>query len=128
MLVFACSTEHARLLALSTAAAGFDAAYIAFDTRRSTRRHFVRDFRSGRIRVMFNYGVLTTGFDAPKVNVVVIARPTSSIVLYSQMLGRGMRGTKVGGGAGVPILDLTDTFANFGTVEEVYGFFGGYWQ
>lgn len=128
VLVFACSTEHARLLALNTAAAGIESAYIAFDTRRSTRRQFIREFRRGNIRVMFNFGVLTTGFDAPNVSVVIIARPTSSIVLYSQMLGRGMRGAKVGGGLDVQIVDITDNFDNFGTVEDVYGFFGEYWK
>ena len=39
--------------------------------------------------VLVNFGVLTTGFDAPRASAVVIARPTASLVLYSQMVGRG---------------------------------------
>ena len=46
-------------------------------------------------QIMCNYGVLATGFDAPKEDVVCIGRPTSSSVLYSQMIGRGLRGSAV---------------------------------
>ena len=42
--------------------------------------------------VLFNYGVLTAGFDEPRTRCVIIGRPTTSLVLYSQMVGRAMRG------------------------------------
>ena len=105
-----------------------EAAYIASTTKQSTRRQFVEDFKSARIRVVYNFGVLTTGFDAPNIDVIVIARPTSSIVLYSQMLGRGMRGAKVGGGRSVQIVDITDNFSNFGNQSDIYNFFSDYWK
>ncbi|MCD8500516.1 MAG: hypothetical protein LRY71_01065 [Bacillaceae bacterium] len=41
-------------------------------------------FKKGEIEFLFNYGVLTTGFDAPKTDHILICRPTSSIILYEQ--------------------------------------------
>ena len=40
------------------------------------------------LNIIINYGVLTTGFDAPKANIAIIGRPTQSVTLYSQMVGR----------------------------------------
>ena len=48
-------------------------------------------------KIIFNFNVLATGFDAPKISAVLILRPISSIVLLSQIIGRGLRGTKAGG-------------------------------
>jgi superfamily II DNA or RNA helicase len=56
--------------------------------------------------------VLTTGFDAPKVSHVVMARPTVSQVLYEQMVGRGLRGRVFGGTDTCVILDCQDDFGN----------------
>jgi superfamily II DNA or RNA helicase len=56
-----------------------------------------------------NFGVLTTGFDAPKTSAVIIARPTTSIVLYSQMIGRALRGVRVGGTAKAIVSTVVDT-------------------
>ena len=49
---------------------------------------------------MCNYNVLATGFDSPQVDVVIIARPTTSVVAYQQMVGRGLRGEEFGGKKG----------------------------
>ena len=59
--------------------------------------------------VLCNYGILTTGFDAPKTSCAVITRPTSSLVLYSQMVGRAIRGEKVGGNKEAEIVTVVDT-------------------
>ena len=58
-----------------------------------------REFKeeNSRLNILINYGVLTTGFDAPKANLAIIARPTQSVSLYSQMVGRVMRGKEAGG-------------------------------
>jgi superfamily II DNA or RNA helicase len=52
---------------------------------------------------------LTTGFDAPKTSAVVIARPTTSIVLLSQMAGRAIRGVRVGGNRTAKMVTVVDT-------------------
>jgi DNA repair protein RadD len=67
----------------------------------------VTEFKKGSIRVLCNCEVLTTGFDAPKVTHVVMARPTVSQVLYEQIVGRG---PKFGGTERCTILDCRDDF------------------
>jgi len=57
----------------------------------------------------------------------VVARPTSSVVLYSQIIGRGLRGPKMGGAETCNLIDIKDNFLNFGGVEDVYSFFEDYW-
>ena len=75
------------------------AEHIEASTPFSTRRSIISAFRDGEIDVLFNYGILTTGFDAPKIDAVVVFRraldETSS--LFAQMIGRGLRGPKFGG-------------------------------
>ena len=61
-----------------------------------------------KINVIFNYGVLSTGFDAPNTNTVMIVRPTASPIMYSQMLGRGLRGPEVNGNEECWLIDLKD--------------------
>ena len=63
------------------------------------RRMAIKKFKSKEndINIIINYGVLTTGFDSTNIQCVFIARPTQSIVLYSQMIGRGLRGPKMCG-------------------------------
>ncbi|MBI2567467.1 MAG: hypothetical protein HYV63_10585 [Candidatus Schekmanbacteria bacterium] len=75
----------------------------------------MREFREGNTHVLVNYGVLTTGFDAPCTNVVVIARPTFSPGLYQQMIGRGLRGPRNGASAECPVSSFTrNPAAGFG--------------
>ena len=50
-----------------------------------------------KFRFFCNCDLFTTGFDDPKIEVIMIGRPTKSIVLHQQMIGRGMRGPKMGG-------------------------------
>lgn len=57
----------------------------------------INEFKNERIDFIFNYGVLTTGFDAPKTQNIVICRPINSNILYEQIIGRGVRGIKFGG-------------------------------
>ena len=79
-------------------------------------------------QIMCNYGVLATGFDAPKVDVVCIGRPTSSSVLYSQMIGRGLRGSAVGGTSECIILEVRDNFLNLPGQDQLYTNFKEYWS
>lgn len=113
VLFFGCSVEHASAIAILLRRARRTAAVVTGSTRRATRRHLLDEFRAGRIHVLCNYGVLTTGFDAPKIRAVVIARPTTSVVLYEQMIGRGMRGPLNGGTEICTVIDLADNISRF---------------
>lgn len=66
-------------------------AIVSGDTPKSTREMILRKFKSGEIPVVANVGVLTTGFDYPELDTVVMARPTMSLALYYQIVGRCIR-------------------------------------
>ena len=66
-------------------------------------------------------GVLTTGFDAPDISAAMIARPTRSLVLYSQMVGRATRGLKAGGNAEAEIVTVIDPdLPGFGSIADAF--------
>ena len=93
-LVFCAGVDAARKTAASLQARGISAAVVAGDTSARDRDRFIQDFRAGRLTALVSVGVLTTGFDAPITDCLIVARPTLSPVLYVQMMGRGMRPTE----------------------------------
>ena len=127
-IVFACSVEHSKILAAMITLKGVPAAAVTSDISSTARSDAIDGFRDGRYAVLSNYGILSTGFDAPGIGAVVIARPTKSIVLYSQMIGRGLRGPRVGGSDECVLVDVVDNIEGFGTEDEIYDYFAGYWS
>lgn len=111
VLVFAPSVSSATLLANVSRGLGLHADVITGTTDERDRSSIIRGFTrlGGPRRILFNYGVLTTGFDAPAASAAVIARPTKSLVLYSQMLGRVIRGPKAGGTPTCEVVTVVDT-------------------
>ena len=96
---------------------------ITANTPGENRRAIIESFKSndGEHMVIFNYGVLTAGFDAPRTRCVIIARPTISLVLYSQMAGRAMRGPRSGGNPRAEIYTVADmNLPGFGSVTEAF--------
>lgn len=114
ILVFAASVTHAQTLAALLSLDGVPARAISAETAPAARRHYVEEFRAGRIRVLTNYGVLTEGFDAPAVRAVYVGRPTFSPNRYQQMVGRGLRGPLNGGKDECLIVDVADNVLQFG--------------
>ncbi|MGW1540480.1 DEAD/DEAH box helicase [Streptomyces sp. NPDC002309] len=114
-LLFATSVDHAKYLAALLNDRGVLSAAVDSTTSTQDRRARIENFRSGRIRVLTNYGVLTQGFDAPATRVVVVARPVYSTNVYQQMIGRGLRGPLNGGKDSCLILNVSDNIANFDT-------------
>jgi len=90
-LVFGVSVAHAYGLRDSLRQLGVSAETIVGTTPAQERDDIIADFRAGRIQALTNANVLTTGFDAPNVDVIAACRPTMSASLYVQMLGRGSR-------------------------------------
>jgi superfamily II DNA or RNA helicase len=115
-LLFATSVDHAKYLAAMLNDRGVDSAAVDSTTSAQDRRTRIENFRSGRIRVLTNYGVLTQGFDAPATRAVVVARPVYSTNVYQQMIGRGLRGPRNGGKKNCLILNISDNITNFDTV------------
>jgi DNA repair protein RadD len=127
-IVFSCSVEHSKVLCAFLAAEGIQSAFIDHTKSYRARKNIIEDFRKGKFDVILNYGVLSTGFDAPRIKAVIITRPTSSLVLYSQMIGRGLRGPSVGGNKKCKVIDINDNFENYGDIEKVYSSFSGFWN
>jgi superfamily II DNA or RNA helicase len=122
VILFAASLEHARLLAVSLSMRGVPAQSISSDTPLGARRYYIDEFRAGHLRVLTNYGVLTTGFDAPAVRAICIARPVWSPGLYQQMIGRGLRGPKNGGKERCLIINVEDNISSYGERLAFYHF------
>jgi DNA repair protein RadD len=128
ILVFACSVSQAHMLAEILAVRGIRAAAVSSNTPPARRRQILADYKQhGTIDVLINYGVLTTGFDAPKTNVVVVARPTQSVVLYSQMIGRAMRGPRAGGNDECTVVTVKDAIPGFRSVYEGFSHWEDVW-
>lgn len=87
VLVFCASITQANNLAKLVP----NCAVVTGETPAKERDLIVKKFRDGSLRVAINVGVLLVGFDKPDLGAIVIARPTRSLRLHSQLLGRGMR-------------------------------------
>lgn len=114
VLVFSASVASAHTIAALLTLEGASAAAVDGTMRPQERRRVIEDFRSGQIQVLVNCDLLTQGFDAPKVRALYIARPTFSPNRYHQMIGRGLRGPKNGGKERCLIVNVADTFEEFG--------------
>ena len=122
-IVFCPSVQSALECDGLLQARGVITGVVTANTPDEERRAIIGAFRndSKEHMVMFNYGVLTAGFDAPRTRCVIIARPTTSLVLYSQMAGRAMRGPRVGGNSRAEILTVADTnLPGFGSVADAF--------
>jgi DNA repair protein RadD len=129
ILLYACSVEHANVLANLLVVKGYKAAAVSSRTPPDRRRKLIAEYRdTDAIQILTNYGVLTTGFDAPRTNVAVITRPTRSVVLYSQMVGRASRGPKAGGNLTCRIITVIDQIPGYRSIAEGFGYWEGIWD
>lgn len=123
VLVFAASVALSEDIAAALLATGVLAESVHGGTDPEMRAAAIERYRSdgSTPRILVNYGVLTTGFDAPKTSAAVIARPTRSLVLYSQMLGRAIRGKEQGGNEKATVVTVVDPeVPAFGSIAEAF--------
>lgn len=113
ILVFANSVQHARELSAQLNLRGIPSGVIDQDTPRQARRYFLEKFQRQELRVLCNHSVLTTGFDAPRTDLIVITRLVFSPVRYTQIIGRGLRGPLAGGTARCRVLSIEDNLGRF---------------
>lgn len=90
-LVFCSGVKHAEFFTKLLRQYKFSAEFISGDTPSLFRDMYISQFQQGKIQFLVNVDVLTTGFDAPNVDCLLILRPTKSAGLYVQIIGRGMR-------------------------------------
>jgi DNA repair protein RadD len=90
-LIFASGVDHAIHIADILSSMGIATKAVHSKMSGEERDTIIRDFKSGKLRCVVNNSVLTTGFDHPEIDLIVMLRPTKSVVLWIQMLGRGTR-------------------------------------
>lgn len=130
IIVFAASVGLAHVIAAVLRASGVPADAIDGTTPPEVRDTAIRLYKNAAPipRVLVNYGVLTTGFDAPQTSAVVIARPTRSLVLYSQMVGRGIRGPRAGGNEKAVVVTVVDpSVPAFGSIAAAFTHWEDMW-
>lgn len=128
-IVFACSVDHAKMLSAMLTLEEIPNSLVLGEMDPMDRKHAIEIFkdRDSGIDIIINYEVLTTGFDSKNIQCVFITRPTKSIVLYSQMLGRGLRGPLMGGNEFCLLIDIDDNLDAFDN-ETAFTHFNDYWR
>lgn len=116
VLVFTRFTEEADNLVEKLMVKGIRAAIVTGETPKREREEILEQFKEGEIKVVANVGVLTTGFDYPELDTVIMGRPTKSLSMWYQCVGRAIRPYK--GKVGW-VIDLGGTYRRFGAVSDL---------
>lgn len=116
-LVFGCTLAHCHKLADAINARGVRAIVVTKDTDKRERAKVLEDCKAGRLPCIVSCDVLTTGFDAPIVDIVALVRPTQSPGLYVQMAGRGTRLHE--GKRNCLLLDYGGNIARHGPITDI---------
>ena len=95
---------------------GVKADIVTGTTPKREREDILAKFKIGLLKVVVNVGTLTTGFDYPELDTIILGRPTKSLALYYQMVGRAIRPYK---GKDAWIVDLGGSYKFFGRVDEL---------
>ena len=89
VMIFAATVDHAK--EIITYLPANESALVIGATSSQERDRLITQFKQKQIKYLVNVSVLTTGFDAPHVDLIAILRPTQSVSLYQQIIGRGLR-------------------------------------
>lgn len=90
-IVYTINKLHNKHICEAFCAQGINAVAIDSDTDKDKREKLIEDFRRGRITILCNVDIFSEGFDCPDIEFVQLARPTKSLALYMQQVGRGLR-------------------------------------
>lgn len=116
-LAFCTGVDHAGHVAQAIRERGFSCATVFGDTPKAERDRTIAAFKRREIRALASMGVLTTGFNAPAVDLIAMLRPTKSTGLYVQMAGRGTR--VAAGKSDCLVLDFAGNVARHGPIDAV---------
>jgi DNA repair protein RadD len=118
-LVFCSSLRQANTCQKMLGEMGIAAEIVDGKTPAKERTRLVGAFKSGEFKHMINVGVFTTGFDVPQLDCIVVARPTMSLALYYQMVGRGVRIDPERPDKKLRVYDLAGVVQKLGRVETI---------
>lgn len=111
-IIYAINRIHAARIAALYSANGVKAVAIDCETPKAERQELIARFKRGEIMVLVNVDIFTEGFDCPDVSFIQLARPTKSLALYLQQVGRGLRISE--GKENTIILDNVGLYNYFG--------------
>lgn len=116
-LVFCVNIEHTRKTAEEFRAQGFNnVRFITSKDSKETREDVLNWFKNTKKAILVNCGILTTGFDEPTIETIILNRKTLSLALYLQMIGRG--GRKLPNKNSFKVIDLGENYKSFGLWDE----------
>lgn len=115
-LIFASGIEHAEHIAEQLGAFGIDCAPVHSKRPSDYNDAAIRAFKANELRAIVNYGKLTTGFDHPSIDLIGMLRPTLSVPLWVQMLGRGTRPAE--GKENCLVLDFARNTPRLGPIND----------
>lgn len=119
ILVFVDALKTADKMNEALRSKGIKSAFLHAKLPKKDRDKIVKDFKTKKIQVVLNFGLLTTGFDYPDLRCVIMARPTMSLALYYQILGRGTRISPATGKDHFRFIDYCNNIERFGCVEHL---------
>lgn len=120
-VVFCASVKHAEQIAKLFKEAGVNAISVSGSMKTSERNEQLAKFASGDIKVLCACDLLNEGWDCPQTEVLFMARPTMSKVLYTQQLGRGMRNSE--GKDYLMVFDFVDNASQYNTPYSLHRLF-----
>lgn len=120
-IVFASGIDHSNEIANVFRDNNIKCKSIDSTVDDKTRDSIIDEFKSGKLPVIVNVGILTTGFDSPRVDCIMFARPTKSKILYTQILGRGLRNYE--GKEDCLMIDVVDVMKKHDlvTISDIFG-------
>jgi len=118
VLIFASGIKHAMHLAeVINHITGERVEVVSGKTKRDERDRIIREYKEKKYRWLINYGVLTTGFDAPHIDLIILCRATNSTGLYVQIIGRGLRTSE--GKDKCMVLDYGGNIERHGAIDMI---------
>lgn len=118
-LVFCSSRRQAYRAKAMLDMFDIESAVVTGSTPKAEREELVQVFRDGRLKHLINVGVFTVGFDVPELDCITLARPTMSLALYYQMIGRGVRIDPNNPTKTLSVYDLAGCVERLGRVETI---------
>jgi len=126
-LYFGTNRFQTKLMCTILISLAVKAAYVDGNSPTAYRKDVIQKFKMGELDIICNCELFTTGFDEPKIEVIVIGRPTQSKILHQQMIGRGMRGPKMGGTPSFELYEMDDSLDDLG-IEGTQHFIAEQWN
>lgn len=130
IIVFGATVQNSNVISIALSVMGYVSFHVDSGTPTPERSGIVARYKSDEDvpMILCNHGVFTAGFDAPKTTAVLIARPTQSLVLFSQMMGRATRGPVVGGTTECKVVSITDiSLPGFRSLVEAFNNWEDVW-